>query len=191
MPLSGAVLGAAVAAAVGMTDVLGPIKSGSLFGAFCSWLVANAVVTNVPPTMVAAGSAVTGTGQLTLGASDISLRDAICSALGVTDIPGLAVWLLFSTAWVNHITLQGLANPTAFVANPVGGPVTGVGTFSFASPMVPPLATQMGMAGLNIAQWALVEAQITAHLVGFMQINSLGFTSPTGGGPLVGASTIL
>ena len=188
MSLGGGVLGAAIAAVAGITVPPGPAAAGGFGDAVDAWIVSNAIVT--PLGLVAAGAVVTGTSPITLTGSATSLRDAITTALGVTDPPGLAVWLLYAQAWHTQISTNGKANPTAFVASGAGGPVTGTGILSFTAPMTIPLGIQMGMTGLNIALWALIEATTTLHLTSAAVINSLGFTSPSGGGPLVGASTI-
>lgn len=192
MALNGTTLGSAIATAGGVLDVTGQTKCGSLGSAFVNWLKSNTIVNNIAPAnLTASGSSVTGTGRLSFGADATSFRNAITTALGVTDTAGLAIWLLFATAWRSHLGTNGRPAPTAFVANPSGGAVTGTGKITIASVMSPTLASQMSMPGAaNITAWGLIEAAIALHLTTNGVVNTLGFTSPNGGGLLVGASTI-
>lgn len=199
MPLagSGLVLGAAICAAGGILDTAGIAKAGAVAEALADWLVTHTVVLNAPaaPTanLTAAGSAVTGTGRFSFTGSGDDLGEALAAAVPATDEEGILKWKALGNALCNHISKYGQANPTAYVASPTGGAVTGQGTLSFStSTFDTPLGQVIGVfpdtTGMTV--WTALGAAILAHLSANTVVNSLGFTSPSGGGLLVGASII-
>lgn len=161
--------------------------------AMASWLVSNVVVNNIPPaSLSAAGSVVGGTGRFSITGSGDSFGDALAASVGAVDVAGIAKWRALGGAIRSHIIAQGRANPTSYVANPLGGPVTGAGTLSFASTVFSPsLASVLGLTdALNVAVWLALGTAILGHISANAVVGSLGFTSPSGGGPLVGVSVI-
>lgn len=192
MPLlgSGLLLGAAIAAAGGC-DPVGAVLCGGLGNAMAAWLPGNCIT--LPLGMVAAGAAVSGMGLFQFTSDEHSFGPVLAAGVGATDAPGILKWTAVAKGIIDHMTLFGRVVPAAFVANPLGGPVTGVGTVTFLAPLfVPPLSTDLGLTdAANVATWLLLGTQIIAHITANAQALSLGFTSPPGGGPLVGVSTIV
>jgi hypothetical protein len=196
MPLtgSGAILGAAIAAAGGIVDPAGLTKSGGLAGAICSWIASNAIVTNIPSfgTLTASGTSVTGAGRIDFSADGNAFGDALAASIPATDPQGIVKWRAIANALHSHIKTHGRANPTAYVANPVGGAVTGTGTLSFVSSVFSPtLASTLGLVdAANQATWLALGVVLLTHLATNALVNATGFSSPPGGGPLTGASLI-
>lgn len=192
MPLTGtgALLGAAIAAAVGM-DPIGALLAGGLGSAIATWVPGNVIT--LPGTMVAAGAAVSGFGIMHATGEATAFGALLAQSVGATDAPSIAKWTRIAEALISHLETFGRVLPVAFVAVPLGGPVTGAGSVGFASmPFVPPLSTALELSdAVNVALWAALGAQILSHIVANATALSLGFTSPPGGGALVGASTIL
>ncbi len=190
MPLSGTapLLGASMALAAGSKDPLGLVAWTGVATALLGWLPANVVV--LPGTMVAAGAAVTGLAAMTIG-PPLPLGPLLAAGAGSVDPPGIANWTAVGTAIVAHLTASMQGVPSSFVANPLGGPVTGAGTLQVLPPImptVPPAAGSIDAPG--IVNWLVVSNAISTHLAANGVLNSLGFTSPNGGGALVGASVI-
>jgi hypothetical protein len=189
MPLTGsdAVFGAAMVVAT-----QAPLSNSTSVGhAFNTFLVGNCIT--LPGSMTAAGAAVTGTGALSFaGGAGNSLGDALRAAVPATDTPSIALWRAIGNAIVNHLTAHGGVNPSGFVANPVGGAVTGAGMVS-VSPITfsPTLAVDLGLVDLANQGFMLAWSNMMMnHVISNAVALSLGFTSPNGGGSLVGASTI-
>lgn len=187
----GAGLGAAMAAATGAD----PTKCGLVGAAISTWLTSNCLV--LPGTMVAAGAAVSGAGTLSITGSGDSLGDAMSSSLPInpSDAVGIAKWRVIGNALRSHLLSFATVNPVGYVANPAGGPVTGAGTIAISSlVMVPLLSMQLGLFdAANLLAFdppAGLSFTILANIASTGTALSLGFTSPTGGGPLVGASTV-
>jgi len=195
MPLSGtgSALGSTLATSAGSVDAPGQAAWTAMGTTLASWIVANCSV--LPGTMVAAGAACTGIGLLTF-AGAASLGSAIASAAGSVDAVGQAKWTDIATALVGHLGSFGQANPVAFVvSNPTtGGPVTGVGTVTFANTAVgSSLASAAGsIDAAGIAAWTAIGTALLAHVAANAQLlaTPIGFIAPPGGGPLTGSGTI-
>jgi hypothetical protein len=189
MPLAGTApaLGASLLAAAGGSDPQGLAAWTGVASALLTWLPANCVVK--PGLMAAAGSAVSGLAELSFAAS-ASLGPLLALGAGSVDTPGIARWTSIGNALVAHLSSLGTGVPTSFVASPTGGPVTGVGTLQIAAPIptFPPAAGSLDPAG--VLAWLAVSTALVAHLVANGVMNSLGFASPNGGGPVTGFSVI-
>lgn len=192
MPLSGteSILGLALAAAAGSVDPKGITQWTSVATALLTWLPPNTIV--LPGLMVAAGVAVTGLADMQFPAGP-TLGPLLAIAAGSVDAIGIANWTAVGLAVVTHLTAFCKGNPDNFVANPVGGPVTGTGKLITAPPImptVPPAAGSTDPAG--IANWLAVSLAVSSHLManGQMLATPVGFASPPGGGPLTGTGTI-
>lgn len=194
MPLSGtgAVLALALDVAGLITDPPGITKSGSLAIALCSWMVSNTIVTNIPPTMVAASGVISGSGSLDFGASGDDFGTHLAASIPATDAAALVKWKALGNALVTHMKNHGGVNPSGFTAPPTGGAVTGVGTLSFSTLLFSPtLATVIGVApdAVGTVVWAALGAAILTHIATNAQVNGTGFTAPATG-PLTGFGTI-
>lgn len=180
-------------------DVAGATKMTSLANALASWIVTNAIVTNIPTfgTLAASGAAVTGQGRIDFGADGNAFGDALAASIPAVDAAGISKWRALGSAIHSHIKTNGRANPTAFVANPLGGAVQGTGTLSFTTSLFSPtLAAVLGLVDApNQAVWLALGAAILAYLAANAQIGlgvglPTGFLSPSGGGPLTIVSVI-
>lgn len=186
MPLTGTASVLALALMATGIDPLGASKVTSLAAAMNGWITANAVVNNIPPegTMATVDGVVfTGSGRITFGADANSFGDALAASIPATDTVGIAKWRALAAALHGHITDNGRANPTLFVAPPppTGGPVTGTGTLSFASmTFSPSLASVLGLTDVaNQTIWLALGAAILSYLATNAQIGPGGFF-PTG-----------
>lgn len=192
MPLTGTglILGGLIATATGMGPA-GAGLAGALGNAIAAWVPGNVIT--LPGTMVAAGAAVTGLGIIQATGDAAAFGALLAASVGATDEPSIVRWTRIARAFIDHFEELGQVVPAAFVANPLGGAVTGVGTVSFASMLfAPPLSTVLELADpVNVALWFALGAQLLGHIAVNAQALSLGFTSPPGGGPLVGVSTIV
>jgi len=192
MPLTGTgpILGVAMAAGAGSVDAPGIAAWIGVGDAIATWMPANLTV--LPGAMVAAGVAVGGFGLYSAAAAP-TLGVAMAAGAGSVDAPGITAWIGVATALVAHVVAFGQANPNAFVANPLGGPVVGAGQMQFTNPAAgPALAAGAGSVDApGIAAWTGVGTAILTHMAANTIVLSLGFTSPPGGGPLVGTAHIL
>jgi len=180
----------------GITDPVAIPYVNSLGNAIATWMVSNTIVENIPPTMIAAGSGVSGFGNIDFtggaGAGD-SFGAAMAASIPAVDTPGIAKWKAIGNALVDHMKSKGFINPTTFVANPLGGAVTGTGLIAFTSMTFSPTIGSVVFPIFDTAGYASmasIGSTILTHIAANALVNSLGFTSPSGGGPLVGVSTI-
>lgn len=159
------------------------------------WLaIANAIVSHFtggqfqPGTLVAAGSAVSGRGS----PLSVSLVPSLLvGPAGSVDAPGVAAWTAIGSALQSFINGNAQVVPSAFVASPTGGPVTGAGTVGFASSALGPvLATAAGSVDApGIAAWTAIAAAVLNHFTTNGVVAS-AYASPNGGGALTGEGTL-
>lgn len=199
MPLggTGAILGGLLGSAVGAPPAGGPFF-GKLGEVIAAWGLTNIVVK--PGLMVAAGSAVTGAGVISVIGAKEELGLKFAQAIGAVDSGNVAKWTVVAGALISHLETFCTVNPSSFVASPSGGPLTGAGTLVFSSPsFVPPLATQLD---LNDPGNLVALAAFNAALIGHLQTNAavvgvalvtpfIPLTSPNGGGPITGTGSLL
>lgn len=189
-----AVLALAIDVAGGILDPPGILKSGGLALAIATWMVSNTIAGNVPiaGTMTAAGSAVSGNGTLDFTADGDDFGQHLADSIPAVDPQGILKWKAIGRALVDHMKAHGQINPSGYVANPAGGAVTGTGTIGFSTVIFSPtLSSVLGISDtVGVLVWAALGAAILAYIGANASVNATGFTSPTGGGPLVGVSTI-
>jgi uncharacterized membrane protein YeiH len=142
--------------------------------------------------MVAAGAVVAGSGACTVLSPALGALWGVAS--GTTDPIGLAAWLAIGAAFTSFYASNGQAQPTVFVANPLGGPVTGVGTFSCPSKagVGPLMAVAAGsLDAVGIAKWTAIGTALLSHIESNAIFLPTVLVAPPGGGPLTGTGTII
>jgi len=191
MPLSGTggTLGSKIAGDLSLVDGANIGSWHGIGNAICGWVTLYSLV--LPGTMVASGTAVTGLGLLTFTSDGSNLGDTMRSGAGSIDPPGHPYWESLGRAMWSYMIGNSQMRPTAFIANPTGGAVTGFGTTLFSSNGLGPiLAGSLGLHdGGNLSSWQTIADDIMNHLTN----NALfvpAYTSPNGGGPLVGVGTL-
>ncbi len=154
MPLTGtgAVLGAAMSAAVGA-----PPSAAGLFQilgeTLVNWSLVNIQVN--AGAMAASGGSVSGFGNFTVLGSAAELGALFADALGIASTPPEArlVWVEVAEAVVDHFSNFGQANGSGLTS---GTPCGGAGTVEWTSAVfLPPLATQISVTDAVAA--ALLE----------------------------------
>lgn len=189
MPLTGTgpFLAQQVAQDLGYTDGVGITSYVGMYTAMTGWMVANALI--LPGSFVAVGIAVTGVGKLTFTSGN--LGDVMRQGAGSIDQAGQPYWQAMGSAIVTHMLGNAIILPTAFVANPTGGPVTGLGTINYSGvPLGPLLSSALGVGdGGNISTWNTIGVDIVNHIKNNAVVLP-AYTSPLGGGPLVGVGRI-
>ena len=76
---------------------------------------------------------------------------------------------------------------------PAPGPVTGIGTIKFLTPINDALAIPAGILPSDLvgtATWKAIGAAIELHVKANLTIVALGLTNPGNGGPIVGIAKI-
>lgn len=188
MPLasSGSALGAGMAAAAPSTDVAGIAAWAAIAEAICAHIVSSAVV--LPGLLVAGGTTVTGTGIIVVvpGALGVTLA----AAAGSLDAVGLAKWNAIALAACATASTW-LALPTAFVANPAGGPVTGTGTIVATGGLGAALVVAAGsLDAVGIASWTAIGSAIELTATSAALVLPIAFVSPPGGGAVTGVGSL-
>lgn len=190
MPLTGtgAILANRIASDLGYADGVGITSYVGMYTAMTGWITANALI--LPGSFTAVGVAVTGVGKLTLPPT--GLGEAMRVGAGSVDGPGQPYWRALGDSIIAHMLSNAVMLPTLFVANPTGGPVTGLGTISYSgAPLGPLMAAALGVGdGNNLSTWNTIGIDIVNHIKQNANILPL-FTSPFGGGPLVGTGRII
>lgn len=183
---SGSALGASMAAAAPSTDVAGLAAWAAIAEAICAHIVSSAVV--LPGALVASGSAVTGTGIITV--SPGALGTTLAAAAGSTDLAGVAKWSAIALAACASASTW-IALPTAFVANPAGGPVTGTGTVATAGGLGAALVVAAGPTdAVGIASWTAIGSAIELTATSAAIVLPSAFASPPGGGAVTGVGSL-
>lgn len=179
--------------AAGLGTIIDPLAlegwtaAGTIVGA---QLAAGTIT--LPGTMIAAGAAVTGTGALSFAINGVTLGPLLAVSMGSVDPAAITAWISVSNAFLQWLQNFGGINPVAFVAVPTGGAVTGTGLIQCTSTGIgSALALAAGLIDpVSIASWQTVGSAWLAGISALGQALSLGFTSPNGGGPLVGVSAL-
>lgn len=175
-----------------------PIPAGAAWsgvgGAIGAW--APGAVLVLPGTMTAAGAAVTGRGVFSVVGDTAELGRAMATGAGSTDPDGIARWTTIAERFAFWLETFGQANPSAFVANPAGGPVTGTGTIEFSNMgFGADVASALAVSDpAGVAAWtSVVGPTLLAQVIFLGQVlaTPIGFASPGGGGPLTGSGTII
>lgn len=190
MPLTGtgAILANKIASDLGYTDGLGITSYVGMYTAMTGWITANALI--LPGSFVAVGAAVTGVGQLTFTIN--TLGDVMRQGAGSIDGAGQPYWQAMGGAITSHMLSNALMLPTLFVANPTGGPITGAGSISYdGSSLGHLLAQSLGLTDENnISTWNTIGLDVSSHITS-NGILMPAYTSPLGGGALVGVGSVL
>jgi len=154
----------------------------------CNWLIANTVV--ISTGLVAAGAVVNGPGGALTITGDVNAL-GLAMATGAGDPSGTPQWTAIATAVVEGLRAQAAINPTALVANPAGGAVTGVPALAIANKSIGPSirAAIPATDAPSIAPWSTIGAIILTHIES-VTIITAAFTSPSGGGPVVGVGAL-
>lgn len=198
MPLTGTgtIIGAAIATA--LVTPAAAAGWGAILEVLNTWLPQNTLV--MPGTMAAAGTAVTGAGELSIEgeASDLGPQLAAAAGSPPTDTASIAKWTQIAQALIDHLQDSCQVNPSGFTSpgSPVNpNPIGGTGTLTFPSPT---LGSEIASAinctdAPGIAGWVLVGTNIQLHLSTNTTVNPtpIGLVAPAGGGPLTGTGTII
>lgn len=200
MPLtgSGAIMGAAILAAIGNPDPAAIPVFATLGDTIGAWSITN--MNCKPGLMVSAGAAVSGFGSLEAVGEASDLGAALATAMQDPSEDGIETWTKFATALLSHFETFGQINPASFVApSPSGGPLTGTGTIQFSSLVFSPLlSSQLDVEEpVAAAMLEVFGAQILSHIAASAVVVPLTthapfipFTAPAGGGPISGAGAI-
>ncbi len=185
--------GIVIASAMGTPDPAAGAAWSGVCGVLAVWLPANCVV--LPGLMVAAGSAVSGLGIITISgsAADLGLQLALAAGSPPTDAAAIAKWTLIATHIITDFTTNIKVNGSTFVAVPTGGPITGTALLTLTAPLLAVLFATLATDAPGIAAFTLFGSMLEAQIIVLGQAIPLpiGMTSPAGGGPLVGTGTIL
>jgi hypothetical protein len=181
--------------ATALATPLGTANWTAVLTQLANFLVTNTVI--LPGLMVAASSAVTGLGFITItgSANTLGLNMAIAAGSPPTDTVAITLWTAVANAIITDMTNNAKAFPITFVAIPTGGPIAGTGLIIFPVPLLGAALAQAVNCtdAVGIADWQLVgtiiEEQIAALTI--VLATPIGMTSPPGGGPVLGAGTIL
>lgn len=180
-----------MAASAGSIDPAGLLAWQGVSAALLGWLVGNCTVK--PGLMVAAGAAVTGLADLAFS-DPASLGPLLAAGAGSTDKAGIDHWTTVGKEIVKHLTSFAKGLPGAFVAIPLGGAIAGTGTILVVPPIIPGLPGAAGSTDpIGIIGWLAIGAVVCAHVAANAQMLAIpiGFTSISGGGPLIGSGTII
>lgn len=186
-------LGAAVVAALDMTDPVGIPLMMAMQVPIITWTIANVVaVPTMGTPLIAAGPVVTGTGGFTVAPST-PLTVLIASALGVTDGAAIAKMELMTAHYADTIRTYGVIDPSALVAYagpapPPTGPVAGFGKMLLTQPFQ--FYTAMGITDApGIAKWTAYGNALKSHLEAFAIITP-AMINPAPFGPLTGTGVV-
>lgn len=188
MPFASAAapLGASLSVAAGSTDTVGIAKWGAIAAALCVHVVSSAVV--LPGALVASGSSVVGVGLLTVAGAGLPAQLAL--AAGTIDAVGVARWAAIASAVVTCASSWTVL-PTAMVAPPAGGPVTGAGTVKTLGQLGAALAVAAGsIDAVGVAKWVAIGAAIEATVEATAVALPTALVAPPGGGPITGVGSI-
>lgn len=195
---TGAVMGAAMSAAVGA-----PPAGGAFFSAIGS-VIASWGLTNIrvlPGTMVSAGTAVSGQGTITVDDNHQDLGLQLATAVGNPDDPGnVEEWTEIAKGIIGHLPIFAKVDGSTFVApSPGPGPLTGTAKVTMTGYLfVPPLAVRLDLVDpANLAAMSSFELSLNQHIVSnatavpiSIQAPFTPLTSPGGGGPITGQGSI-
>jgi hypothetical protein len=191
-------LGVALAAASGSVDPVAVAGWMAVANAFITWAVAagNIKVIGSPvlgadaTDLMAAGPAVSGTGQFT--APDFASLGALLALSSGSVAPqAIAAWLAVAKAFSGWVFDHAQVDPSALVANPLGGPVTGVGLLTWsATDIGSAIGPAIGATGKAAEAWSAVGEALLGHYAAMAQVLPGAFVSPPGGGPVTGLGVL-
>ncbi len=187
---TGVVLGPLLSTASGSLDAAGISAWLSIANKIVSWIPANNTVSSAG--CVAASGLVSNGGTLSFSATTPTFGAQLAAQLGIVDAAGIAKWTAVGAAILSWINTNGQVNATALVANPITGAVTGVATIAMTNVAAgPSLAAAAGSTDApGIAGWTLIGAAMMNHIKATAVIAPIAWTSPPGGGPVLGVSVI-
>ena len=190
-------LGGALAVASGSVAPVAVAGWMAIANAFVTWTVAagNIKVIGSPVTgdasdLVAAGPAVSGTGQFI--APDFATLGALLAVSSGSVAPqAIAAWLAVAKAFCGWVFDHAQIDPSALVANPLGGPVTGVGLIKWSSTAIGSvIGPAIGATGKAADAWSSVGEALLGHYATMAQILPGAMVSPPGGGPVTGLGLV-
>lgn len=194
MPLSALPpFGIVIASAMGTPNAAAGAAWSSVCTVLSTWLPANCVV--LPGLMVAAGSAVSGLGVITISgsASDLGMQLALAAGSPPSDAAAIAKWTAIAGFIITDFTTNIKVNGSTLIAVPTGGPITGTALLVLTAPLLGGLCASLATDAPGIAAFTLFGTMLEAQIIVLAQMLPLpiGMTSPSGGGPLVGTGTII
>jgi hypothetical protein len=185
MPLggTGAIMGSAMAAAVGSTAPASGAMFAVLGDTIAAWALTNIEVN--PGAMAVSSGAVAGIGSFSVTGSAAELGAALAAAMTIpaSATDSIAVWVAVAGALISHFENFGQANGAGLTQGAVLG---GQGTLLWASPVfVPPLATVMTPPVTDPVAALALEA-FGAALLLHIQTNAAIVAVSLSGAPLSG-----